>query len=263
MRLGRSLRKRGLFLVILIYMIFLPKLNFRSIGKLPKKYILKRSVGFGVLFVSTFLLCTEVVYPHIATLADAQALSPVPENYFDQLALKRLETFSFDELNQRRKTEGSGLPEELQLAPGENVPEVFYLSVPKLNLHDVPVETNSVDTTPNEKLGHYKGSSLPGKPGNVFIYGHSTLPSYFNEKNFKTLFTFLPKMDKGDEIFIKYGDKQFKYLVERKEVSNPDNLDPLKWRHLHYGSISLMTCVPPGTVDQRMVVFAKQVFSSE
>lgn len=216
---------------------------------------LRRPFGFIILFLSTFFFLTEVLIPSFTTRAMAKTIQPVPDQYFDELALKRLATFSFDELKFNE-----GIDPADQLAPGETVPEVFYLTIPKLSLNHIAVETNSVDTTPAEMLGHYKGSTLPGKSGNTFIYGHSTLPSNFDVNNYKTLFTFLPKLEKGDEIIINYNDKDLRYLVEKKEVFSPEEMDPLKWRYLHYSSVSLMTCTPPGTTNERTVVLAKQVY---
>ncbi len=216
---------------------------------------IKRPLGLAILFTSTFVLFNEILYPAFNTRAEAKVLLPVPDNYFEEMALKRLAAFSFAELAFNELIDPYA-----DLAPGETIPPVFYLTVPELGLSGVAVETNSVDTTPHEMLGHYKGSSLPGKRGNVFVYGHSTLPSHFDINNYKTLFTFLPKLEAGDEIIVNYNNKDYIYVVEKKEVFEPDELDPLKWRHLHYGSLSLMTCTPPGTTNQRTVVFAKQVY---
>ena len=214
---------------------------------------IKRPLGLSILFVSSFLFFSQVFFPALSTTVEAKTIMPVAEGFFEEMALKRIEAFSFDEL-----TFTGGLFDDI--APDEVIPTVFYLTIPRLELYDIAVETNSVDTTPHEMLGHYKGSSLPGKRGNTFIYGHSTLPSHYDPNNYKTLFTYIPRLEAGDEIIITYNNEELKYVVEKKETFTPEDLDPLKWRHLHYGSVSLMTCVPPGTTHNREVVFAKQVF---
>lgn len=214
----------------------------------------KKLLGMLLLFAATFFFFTEVFLPKLASSAQAKTIQPVADSFLEQLALKRLENFSFDELKFNDGSSG------LDLDPNETIPPYFTLTVPRLDLKNVKVETNSVDTTPNEMLGHYKGSSLPGKSGNTFIYGHSTLPSHFDLNNYKTLFTFLPKLEKGDAIIINYNGEEFKYLVERKEVYKPEELEPLKYRYLPYSSVSLVTCTPPGTTNERTVVFAKQTY---
>lgn len=215
----------------------------------------RRLCGILIVFSSVFLFFSQVVFPFLHVQVSAQTAKPVPDDYFDRLALRRIDTFSFDEL----RPQGS-LAWQDSVADDEPIPTSFLLTIPKLGLKDVKIETNSVDTTPFEMLGHYKGSSLPGRPGNTFIYGHSTLPSYYNPKNYKTLFTFLPKLEKGDEVSITYNDHTFTYLVERKEIFEPEKLDPLMWKNLPYSSLALMTCVPPGTTDKREVVLAKQIY---
>lgn len=217
-------------------------------------FLPKKLFGIFFLFAATFFFFTEVLIPRITTQAEAKTIQPVADSFLEELALRRLEAFSFDELK------FNDAVSSMDLDPNEVIPAFFTLTIPRLDLREVKVETNSVDTTPHEMLGHYKGSSLPGKSGNSFIYGHSTLPSHYDVNNYKTLFTFLPKLEKGDTVIINYNGTELKYLVERKEVYQPDDLDPLRWRYLPYSSVSLVTCTPPGTTNERTVVFAKQTY---
>jgi sortase A len=43
--------------------------------------------------------------------------------------------------------------------------------------------------------------SAPGEYGNIVIFGHSTLPQLYNPKDYKTIFTYLPSLEKKDHIF--------------------------------------------------------------
>jgi len=104
--------------------------------------------------------------------------------------------------------------------------------------------------SPDEFLGHYKGSALPGEPGNAFIYGHSVLPWFFNPKNYKTIFSTLGDLEAGDKFSINYKGKEMIYEVKEKETLFPNEVNPLEiWRpkYLNESTVTLMTCWPAGT----------------
>jgi len=147
-----------------------------------------------------------------------------------------------------------------QTAPNQEtneIPKFFFLSIPKLGIKDALVETNSLNLSPENSLGHYNGSALPGKPGNAFIYGHSVLPWFFNPRNYRTIFSTLGDLQTGDTFSIKYGGKELEYKIESKELLSPDNVDPLadfKPYYLNESTATLMTCWPAGTKTKRLLV---------
>jgi len=143
-----------------------------------------------------------------------------------------------------------------------NVPKYFYLSIPKLKIEDALVETNSPTLKPDDALGHYAGSKLPGENGNAFIYGHSVLPIFYNPKNYKTIFSTLYLLEAGDKFTIVYNNKTYNYVVDGKEVLSPNDVKPLadiKPKYLNASTVTLMTCSPPGTKLKRLLVYATLV----
>ncbi len=149
----------------------------------------------------------------------------------------------------------------IQDHPGKapQVPDFFTISIPKLGIENALVEVNTPTLNPKEALGHYAGSALPGIPGNSFIYGHSVLPWFFNPKNYKTIFSVLEQLEAGDAIFVQYDGKNFSYTVERKEILYPKDVNPLatiKPKYLNESTLTLMTCVPPGTKLKRLLIYA-------
>ncbi len=139
-----------------------------------------------------------------------------------------------------------------------NVPEFYYLSVPKLKINKAIVETSPATLDPADALGHYNGTEFPGEVGNSFVYGHSVLPWFFNQKNYKTIFSTLGKLETGDEFFVNYNNKGYRYIVESKEELSPNNVNPLneiKPRYLNESTMTLMTCSPPGTKLKRLMVY--------
>jgi LPXTG-site transpeptidase (sortase) family protein len=143
-----------------------------------------------------------------------------------------------------------------------NVPQFFDLKVEKLKINNAVVETNSFNMNPDKYLGHYAGTALPGEVGNVFIYGHSVLPFFFNPDNYKTIFSNLHQLEDGDAIEVTYNGQVFKYQVFQKEVLDPKDVKPLETvtpAYLNEKTVSLMTCTPPGTSLKRLIVSAKQI----
>ncbi len=130
----------------------------------------------------------------------------------------------------------------------------YKLSIPKLNINDARVVVGGEDLS--NSLVHYLPTSLPGEYGNVAIFGHSTLPQLYNVKNYKTIFTYLPSIEKGDMIYVKVGDLSYEYEVFDQFVVKPDNVSVLDQKY-DASYLTLVTCVPPGTYWLRLVVRAK------
>ena len=98
--------------------------------------------------------------------------------------------------------------------------------------------------------------TLPGEYGNVAIFGHSTLPQLYNSKDYKTIFTYLSSLEKGDKIYITVGDLEYEYEVGEMFVVMPDKISVLDQKY-DASYVTLITCVPPGTWWKRLVVRAK------
>ena len=143
--------------------------------------------------------------------------------------------------------------------------EKFYLSVPSIGLEKVIVTTD-VESDLKEtylpilksSIAHYKGTAYPGEEGNVFLYGHSVLPEFFNSQDYLTIFSNLDKINLADEIFLYWGVDTFKYKVISKEIIDPNDLRILSEK-TNEKILILMSCVPPGTYFKRLAVKAVQV----
>lgn len=146
-------------------------------------------------------------------------------------------------------------PQSAQVAAAEEIRVKEYsLSIPKLNIKDARVSVGGDDLTNN--LVHYLPVTLPGRYGVVSIFGHSTLPQLYNVKDYKTIFTYLPSLNKGDKIIITMEGKKYEYEVTEMFVVKPTQVSVLEQK-LDGSYLSLITCVPPGEVTNRLVVRAK------
>lgn len=130
----------------------------------------------------------------------------------------------------------------------------YKLSIPKLSIKEAKVSVGGEDLT--KSLIQYLPESLPGDYGNIVVFGHSTLPAMYNTSDYKTIFTFLPSLEKGDKILAKVEDVAYEYEVYDMFVVNPDQISVLEQAH-DFSYLTLITCVPPGTYWKRLVVKAK------
>jgi sortase A len=132
----------------------------------------------------------------------------------------------------------------------------YSLSIPKLKIQDALVMIGEDDL--NSSLIHYGGTGVPGDFGTAVIFGHSTLPQFYSPKSYKTIFSLLPTLDKGDEINITYDGVSYRYVVYEMVVVDPTDLSVLEQR-FDDSYITLVTCVPPGTYWKRLNVHARLV----
>ena len=137
-------------------------------------------------------------------------------------------------------------------SPSQFVPVTSYtLSIPTLNIKDMIVEIGGQDL--DKHLIHYAGTALPGQYGNPVIFGHSVLPVFYNPKSYVSVFSKLPTLDEGDEIYVNFDGIEYRYIVESYHEVRPDQVDVLEQRYDRQ-TITLITCVPPGTYTRRGVI---------
>jgi len=138
----------------------------------------------------------------------------------------------------------------------------FHLVIPVLNI-EAPV---IADVDGNNKKAYNRaledgvaqllGSAKPGESSNIFIFGHSS-NYWWNAGNYKKIFATLPNLNIGDEIDLWYNQKEYKYKVTKLKTVLPDNINVTDKTSSE--QLSLMTCVPIGTDQKRLIVIAKPI----
>ena len=102
------------------------------------------------------------------------------------------------------------------------------------------------------------GTSLPGQPGNSFIFGHSSY-YFYDEGSFKYIFSRLSDIEIGNEIEIISNKNTYKYKVFEKKSVNPEQIEVAnKLVEGKKETLTLMTCTPTGTAWYRLIVIAEQ-----
>lgn len=129
----------------------------------------------------------------------------------------------------------------------------YVISIPKLEIEDARVSPGG---DLKKSLVAWPTSGLPGAYGNNIVFGHSELPQFANPKNYSGIFTHIMELEKGDEIFVDYDGIRYRFEVQTKKVVEPTDISVLEQR-FDASYITLITCVPPGTLWKRGIVQAR------
>jgi|CXWL01.1.fsa_nt_gi LPXTG-site transpeptidase (sortase) family protein len=134
----------------------------------------------------------------------------------------------------------------------------YSLAIPSLGIPKATVRADTDDLT--KSLIQYKQTSFPGQAGAPVIFGHSTLPQFFNANNYLTIFSTLPTIKVGADIFIDYAGVKYTYRVDSLYEVEPNEIWVLG-QDYNQKVLKLITCVPPGTKLRRLVVEARLIKS--
>lgn len=135
--------------------------------------------------------------------------------------------------------------------------------IPKINV-DVPVNygvndysEEAIQAGLENGVVHYANTGLPGEVGNNVIFGHST-NNFWNSGKYKTAFVLLDRLELEDTFEIHYESKRYIYQIYEKKVINPDDFSIIT-QGVTEPIVTLVTCTPPGTSWQRLVIQARQI----
>jgi len=218
--------------------------------------------GMGFLFWALYPIVSFELYARV--FLKKGSASPLPESESVsalEFAKSVYATNTLFSSNLRDFTNANvWFPESKLPTPnGDLAVKSYTLSIPKLNLKGLDVEVGGEDLS--KSLIHYLPTSIPGQYGNVAIFGHSTLPQLYNPKDYKTVFTYLSKLDIGDTININVEGKEYTYEVVDMFIVEPNEVSVLE-QEFDDSYLTLVTCVPPGTYKERLIVKAKIVRNS-
>lgn len=137
--------------------------------------------------------------------------------------------------------------------------------IPKINV-DVPVtydignDYTSQMAAMTTGLAHFAipgANSHPGQIGNTVIAGHSS-NDLLDIGKYKFIFAQLEKLQIGDTIYANYNSVRYTYTVTKKEVVQPNDVDKLIYPTTK-PILTLLTCVPLGTANSRLLITAEQI----
>jgi LPXTG-site transpeptidase (sortase) family protein len=142
-----------------------------------------------------------------------------------------------------------------------SVPSVI---IPKINVQ-IPTVYNVPDNSEaaiqaglESGVVHYPTTVTPGQKGNAAFFGHSS-NNIFNKGKYKFAFVLLHKLQEGDTFYLTYNGTVYGYKVITTKIVSPDQVDVLNNVPGEDATATLITCDPPGTTLNRLVVVGRQV----
>jgi sortase A len=139
------------------------------------------------------------------------------------------------------------------------------LIIPKINV-EVPIvfgignDQASLQSAMSHGVAHFAipgASAMPGEIGNLVISGHSS-NGVFEQGAYKFIFAKLERMSTGDLIYINYNSTRYTYQITGTQVVAPTDVQSLIYP-TDKPILTLITCVPLGTANQRLLVIAEQI----
>ncbi len=148
-------------------------------------------------------------------------------------------------------------PDGASIAP---VNESFSLIIPKIGVN-APVVPGVNPMRPNEYLealktgvAHANTSFYPNEDGTVYLFSHSTNYEWF-VRDLNAVFYLMKELEKGDLIVLIYQGKRYSYRMTDKRVVSPKDVTYLA-PVVGNKNLILQTCWPPGSVSERLLIFA-------
>lgn len=151
-------------------------------------------------------------------------------------------------------------PKEQVLEPKDTS---FSIIIPKIGASakifpNVDI-TNEKDFLPIllKGVAHAKGTVFPGIKGNTYLFAHST-DNFWDVGRYNAVFYLLKDLSPGDEIVIFFHNKRYNYVVKSSKIVDPSDISNIvDAQKIDKEQLILQTCWPPGTVWQRLLVFAE------
>jgi sortase A len=216
-------------------------LNIKRLNPIKILALFMALTGIGLI---TLVIAPIVSYEITSRQKYPTLVSPLPAQSISEI------------LNKDYKNLQNWFPDKVEMKKENSGVRSYVMSIPKLKIKNAQVSVGGEDLS--KSLIQIPGTAEPGQIGNTVIFGHSVLPIFFNPENYLTIFSTLPKLQKGDEITIDSDGIIYKYVVSDMFEVTPDDLQILE-QNTDTSYISLVTCVPPGhpLKPRRLIVRAK------
>lgn len=232
--------------------------------------------GVIILASQLFPLAGSYLNGEIYRQKEENLAKPVPDDYHETI----LKDFGYDPgksyfqnlmsqagVNYDNATFYDPISKQLKkVSIDETYKKDMSLSIKSADIVNIKLQPNvpSYDETVYDQalkhgLAHFKGTPLPGDGGNSFIYGHSSIQSFFNAypNNPEIVFSKLEKADVGASVEIEKDGKKLYYTVRKKKVVEADDFSILNPQG-DKETVTLMTCWPLGIGTKRLVLIAER-----
>ena len=192
-----------------------------------KKKILRYSGLFisclGIVFMLyiAFPLISWQIYFEPAFAANS-IQTPIPKaTVLNPDNIQTLLSSAMQSMNVNYSDAQNWFPQYHTALPVNPVVTTYNISIPKLHIQYANVST--IDTDLSNHLIQYPGTALPSRKGNTVIFGHSTIPQWFNPKDYKTIFATAHTLSTNDTITVTIDAKEYHYKIISIRVTTPDD----------------------------------------
>lgn len=121
--------------------------------------------------------------------------------------------------------------------------------VTNVNPYNVPEYEQAL----SHGVAHSVGSGLPGQGKNIFLFAHSSVDLLVATR-FNSVFYLIHHLRSGDDIQIWYHGTEHTYVVVGQKIVAPTDVSIMAAGGTE--KLTLMTCWPPGTSLERLIVTA-------
>lgn len=135
--------------------------------------------------------------------------------------------------------------------------------IPKINveipvIYDEPsIEEDKVQHALERGVVHYGNTPNAGEKGNAVIFGHSS-NNILNSGKYKFAFVLLNRLSDGDTFYLTKDGTRYAYKVYSRKIVKPNEVGVLGSTD-KAATVTLITCDPPGTSLNRLVVIGEQI----
>jgi sortase A len=212
-------------------------------------------LAFSGILIIVFFTFPIINYEIVSRRKYPELISPVNENYNP---IEKIENIKTDYTKASNWFEANESSDKF----GSQTVTHYKISIPSLDVFNATVSLGGEDLS--ESLVQYPGTAVPGKTGNAVVFGHSVLPQFFDPENYLTIFSTLPRMEKGDLVYVDYDGITYKYIVETMFEVRPTDVQILE-QNRDGSYLTLVTCTPPGhpLKPKRLIVRAKVITTNQ
>jgi LPXTG-site transpeptidase (sortase) family protein len=144
----------------------------------------------------------------------------------------------------------TGTPQAASVpAPSNQLPAVTFpmtITLPRLGVSAPMVEGIAIEQLDGGP-GHWPGTALPGRTGNMAVFGHRV--------SHTRPFRYLDRLGDGDEVVVSSGGFDYHYLYRTTLITSPDDVATIgQWSSEPI--ITLIACHPPTSIEFRIIVRA-------
>jgi sortase A len=210
---------------------------------------------FGIIILSYFSFPVATSYILLQHAEAAQSITaPIPQSHLlTSTRIQDILASTINAVSQVDYTDAKTWFPSFEVSPVTPTVKSYTLSIPKLQINDAVVSTQ--DYNVGSHLVNYGGTAVPPDKGNAVIFGHSTLPQLYSPGNYKTIFAKLHMIEVGDTIIATVAGVDYTYKITQIQIVSPSDFAPLMQRY-DQSYLTVITCTPPGTTWERLVVKA-------